>query len=62
MQKEKMEKKLNNMSHAFYTLVDLLSDNMPDCGDDEYVSECWDRYESALEEFKKAEKEAKNLI
>lgn len=57
---KKPDELVNRMSHAFYSILGCLADNMPDCGDDEYVEECNELYDSALLEFKNAEEEFRN--
>lgn len=57
---KKLDELVNRMSHAFYSILGCLDDNMPDCGDDEYVKECNELYDSALLEFKNAEEEFRN--
>lgn len=54
-----LQEQIKRMSHAFYSLVDILSDNLPD-SDDEYANECREAFDDALEEFENAEKEAGN--
>ena len=57
------EEKVRKMKdHAFYSLLGLACDNMPDCGDDEYVNECQKIYRDALEQYKEAENIANNGI
>lgn len=51
----------NRMSHAFYSVLGCLADNMPDC-DDEYSEECRQIYDDALAEFREAEKALKEEV
>lgn len=44
---------LYNMEHAFYQMLSIVDDNMPDCGDDEFVEDCRNNYSYAKEEFEK---------
>ena len=56
-----MEEMIRRMSHAFYSMMELASENMPDCdtfceeSEGDYCKECEERYEDALDEFKSAE-------
>ena len=43
---------LADMQHAFYTMLGIAEDNLPDCGDEEYVDECNEDYNNARDEFK----------
>ncbi|MBR0384782.1 MAG: hypothetical protein IJH61_08885 [Eubacteriaceae bacterium] len=60
MGKENMRNQINEMSHAFYSILGCLKDNMPD--EAEYSQECSEIYESALEEFKNAEENARLML
>ena len=48
-----MKDLLNNLHHAFYTLYDIASDNMPDA-EDEYTRELQQSFDEAYAEFKEA--------
>lgn len=56
-----MEKELNDLEHAFWNLVDLAADNLPedDPYEDDpetlaYIHECHERFEADKEEFASA--------
>ena len=59
------EKVIGQMSHAFYTLLDRMYENMPDaCGDeysDDYAKTVAEDVEAAITEFKEAELRLKAL-
>ena len=50
-----MDTYIDKMAHAFYTILGLMAENLPDCGDEEYVKECSKTWFNALTEFKEAE-------
>lgn len=56
-----MDTYIDKMAHAFYTILGLMAENLPDCGDEEYVKECSKTWFNALTEFKEAEQTARNL-
>lgn len=57
-----MSNTTNRMSHAFYSLLDRMYENMPESFEpdtDEYVREVESDVNEAVQEFKEAEEEAK---
>lgn len=59
--KEDLKAVIEDMQHAFYTMLGIAEDNLPDCGDDEYV-ECTEKdFNSARDEFKEAYDKAVKL-
>ena len=60
MTKEQMRNQVDDMSHAFFSVLGCLKDNMPD--DAEFSQECSEIYDSSLEEFKNAEENVKLML
>lgn len=57
-----MDKILETMSFAFDTVLRYMYDNMPDCGDQDYIDEVEMAVNSAVKEFNEASANAKTLL
>lgn len=66
---EEMKTQLDSLEHAFWDLVDVLADNLPedDPGETDpetiqYITDCQNRYEEDMKEFAAAIKAARKQV